>query len=95
MPAADTVWPVPLAELLGQLDGAGLDLRWMQDQTRSHQRVAAGLVAQLGAGRSAIAGEVGDRTADDLLAAHRLWSDWLGSGRVRKLAVVAEKHTGG
>ena len=95
MPAADTVWPVPLAELLGQLDGAGLDLRWMQDQTRSHQRVAAGLVAQLGAARSTIAGEVGDRTADDLLAAHRLWSDWLGSGRVRKLAVVAEKHAGG
>ena len=60
-----------------------------------HQRVAAALMAQLGAGHSAIAGEVGDRTADDLLAAHRLWSDWLGSGRVRKLAVVAEKHVGG
>jgi hypothetical protein len=28
---------------------------------------------------------------DELLAAHRLWSDWLATGRVRKIAVVAER----
>ena len=28
---------------------------------------------------------------DELLTAHRLWSDWLGEGRVRKLALVTEK----
>ena len=76
------------------LDVATVALQCCRD-TRSHQRVATALVARLGAGRSAIAGEVGDRTADDLLAAHRLWSDWLGSGRVRKLAIVAEKHAEG
>jgi|BarGraNGADG00212_1021973.scaffolds.fasta_scaffold84528_2 hypothetical protein len=29
---------------------------------------------------------------DELLAAHRLWSDWLREGRVRKIAFVAEKQ---
>ena len=28
---------------------------------------------------------------DDLLAAHRLWVEWLDEGRVRKLALVAER----
>ena len=28
---------------------------------------------------------------EELLAAHRLWSDWLREGRVRKIAFVAEK----
>jgi len=27
-----------------------------------------------------------------LIAAHELWSDWLGCGRVRKFALVAEKR---
>jgi hypothetical protein len=30
------------------------------------------------------------RALDELLTAHRLWIEWLGEGRVRKLAVVAE-----
>jgi hypothetical protein len=28
----------------------------------------------------------------ELIAAHELWSDWLGRGRVRKFALVAEKR---
>ena len=38
-----------------------------------------------------IAAQIGRRALDELLAAHRLWSDWLQEGRVRKLALVAEK----
>jgi hypothetical protein len=34
---------------------------------------------------------VGRRALDDLLAAHRLWIDWLDAGRVRKLALVANR----
>jgi hypothetical protein len=30
------------------------------------------------------------RALDELLTARRLWIEWLGEGRVRKLAVVAE-----
>ena len=32
------------------------------------------------------------RATSDLITAHRLWSDWLGSGRARKFAIVAEKQ---
>jgi hypothetical protein len=38
-----------------------------------------------------IAAQIGHRALEELLAAHRLWSDWLREGRVRKLAFVAEK----
>jgi hypothetical protein len=34
---------------------------------------------------------IGRRALDELLAAHRLWVQWLGEGRVRKLALVAER----
>lgn len=38
-----------------------------------------------------IAAEIGCRALGELIAAHRLWADWLREGRVRKLAFVAEK----
>jgi hypothetical protein len=39
-----------------------------------------------------IASEIGTQATADLITAHQLWSDWLGSGRVRKFAMVAEKQ---
>jgi hypothetical protein len=39
-----------------------------------------------------IAGQIGTRATAELITAHQLWSDWLGSGRVRKFAMVAEKQ---
>ena len=38
-----------------------------------------------------IAAQIGRRALDELLAAHRLWVDWLGEGRVRKLALVTKR----
>jgi hypothetical protein len=38
-----------------------------------------------------IAAQIGRRALEELLAAHRLWSDWLREGRARKIAFVAEK----
>jgi hypothetical protein len=38
-----------------------------------------------------IAAQIGHRALDELLAAQALWRDWLREGRVRKLALVAEK----
>ena len=35
--------------------------------------------------------QIGDQALEELLRAHQLWSDWLRSGRVRKIALVAEK----
>jgi len=53
--------------------------------------VAAGLAAAYAADSEAIARRIGRRRLDDLLTAHRLWSEWLATGRVRKFALVAER----
>ena len=91
MPGAGTVWPVPLDALADQLAGVGLHIRWMHECTRSHRQVADALVGAFLADRTAIAARLGGGTIDDLLAAHRLWSDWMRTGRVRKFAIVAGK----
>jgi len=91
MPAADTVWPVPLDELEAVLGRTGFAIRWSADLTPQHRRTAEALTAAFLDDRPAIATAVGERAADDLVAAHRLWSAWLRDGRVRKVAVVAER----
>jgi SAM-dependent methyltransferase len=91
MPDADTVWLTPLAEMLGYLESAGFDIHWQSDYTGSHQAVADSLLNAFADNAPQIAAQVGQRALEELLAAHRLWSDWLREGRVRKLAFVAEK----
>jgi len=94
MPDADTVWLTPFHELQGLLDRAGLAVRWNEDVSRSHRAVAESLLDAFAGDAPDIAAGIGRPALDDLLAAHRLWSDWLAAGRVRKLAVVAEKAAG-
>lgn len=91
MPGANTVWPIPLAELVSLLAHVGLDVSWMSESTRSHRLVADSLIESFGWERAAIAAEIGDDVVDDLLTSHRLWSTWLSTGRIRKFAVVAER----
>jgi SAM-dependent methyltransferase len=91
MPDADTVWLTPVEVLVGTLERAGFAVRWQEDVTAAHRATAAALGGAYAARADAIAGAVGARALDDLLAAHRLWVNWLGSGRVRKLALVAER----
>lgn len=91
MPDDDTVWLTPLPELLGCLGRAGLDVVWQDDCSRSHRAVADALINAFVADAENITAVIGHRALEDLLAAHRLWSDWLRTGRVRKLAFVAEK----
>jgi SAM-dependent methyltransferase len=90
MPDADTVWLTPLPEMVGHLERAGLAVRWEEDFSGSHQAVADALIAAFTADATMIAAQIGQQALDELLAAHRLWSEWLCSGRVRKLAFVAE-----
>jgi SAM-dependent methyltransferase len=90
MPDADTVWPIPLGELLAALEQAGLVVRWQEDCSRSHRAMADALIEAFAADAADIAAQIGGRALEELLAAHRLWSDWLAEGRVRKLAFVAE-----
>jgi SAM-dependent methyltransferase len=91
MPDADTVWLTLVQEMLTSLERVGLRVRWQKDCSRSHRAVADSLLTAFAADATAIAGQIGRRPLEELLAAHRLWSDWLREGRVRKFAFVAEK----
>jgi SAM-dependent methyltransferase len=91
MPDGDTVWLTPLDEVLSLLGRIGLRVRWQADYSRSHRAVAESLLEEFVADATAIATQIGRTALEELLTAHRLWSDWLRDGRVRKLALVAEK----
>jgi SAM-dependent methyltransferase len=91
MPSADTVWLTPLDEMATSLERAGLVVTWQEDHSRAHCSVAQALAAAFAADAGAIAAHIGRRALDDLLAAHRLWIEWLQEGRVRKFALVAER----
>jgi hypothetical protein len=92
MPAADTVWPVELAKLTDLLGNAGLAVTWQQEYSSAHHAVATALLGSYRADSAQIAGQIGEQATAELITAHQLWSDWLGSGRVRKFAMVAEKQ---
>jgi ubiquinone/menaquinone biosynthesis C-methylase UbiE len=92
MPAADTVWPIELTELTGVLRNAGLTVIWRQEYSSSHHAIATALLGCYRADSPQIAGQIGTQATAELITAHQLWSDWLGSGRVRKFAMVAEKR---
>jgi SAM-dependent methyltransferase len=85
MPAADTVWLVPLDELHELLVKAGLAVRWQEDWSASHRAVAESLAKAYGAERAE------DGALDELVLSHKLWSEWLATGRVRKFGLVAER----
>jgi SAM-dependent methyltransferase len=92
MPGADTVWLIELAELTGLLRGAGLTVTWQAECSSSHQAAAAALLRCYEADSQQIAAQIGTRATADLITSHRLWSDWLGSRRVHKYAMVAQKQ---
>jgi sarcosine/dimethylglycine N-methyltransferase len=92
MPDADTVWLVPLPEMLTMLADAGFSVGWHTECTTSHQAMAESLTEAYAAEAASVIAEVGERAFDELLAAHRLWVDWLREGRVRKFAFVTTKQ---
>ena len=94
MPDADTVWLAPLDEMAMSLERAGLVVTWQQDHSRAHRATAQALAGAFAADGEEIAAQIGRPALDELLAAHRLWIEWLDEGRVRKLALVAERAQG-
>jgi SAM-dependent methyltransferase len=92
MPAAETVWPVELAELTSVLRGAGLTVMWQHDCSSSHAAIATALQHCYRAESAQIADQIGTQAIADLITSHRLWSEWLSNGRVRKFAMVAQKQ---
>lgn len=91
MPDADTVWLTPLDDFVAAVRTVGLELVWQEDWSRSHGLMASALTDAFAGDAANIAREIGGRALDELLAAHRLWIDWLRDGRVRKIAAVAVK----
>ena len=91
MPDADTVWLTPLDEMVACLGRAGLVVTWQEDHSRAHRATAQALADAFAADADDIADRIGRRALDELLDAHRLWVQWLDEGRVRKLALVAER----
>jgi hypothetical protein len=92
MPAADSVWPIELAELTGMLRGVGLTVIWRQQCSTSHHVMATALLRCYRADPLRIADQIGTQATAELITAHQLGSDWLGSGRVRKFAMIAESN---
>jgi SAM-dependent methyltransferase len=95
MPDADTVWLIELARLSAVLCEAGLTVSWQQDCTASHHATATALLCSFRADSAQIARQIGTRAYTELISAHELWCDWLGSGRVLKYALVVEKPVSG
>jgi SAM-dependent methyltransferase len=91
MPDADTVWLVPFDELAASLERAGLVVTWQDDHSDAHRAIARALLSAFAAHSEDIAAQIGRRALDELLSAHQLWIEWLAEGRVRKLALVAER----
>jgi SAM-dependent methyltransferase len=91
MPDADTVWLTPLDEMVACLKRTGLVVTWQEDLSRAHRAMAQALADAFAANAHDIAAQIGRRALDGLLTAHRLWFEWLDVGRVRKLALVAER----
>jgi len=91
MPHADTVWLTPLDAIAASLERAGLAVTWQEDLSQAHRATAQALANAFAADAEDIAARIGRRALDDLLAAHRVWIEWLDEERVRKLALVAER----
>jgi SAM-dependent methyltransferase len=92
MPDADTVFPVPMSDLPAIFGAGGFDLTWQRDATCDHAGTAAALLAAYRADAEHIAGGVGTRAYSELVAAHELWVEWLGSGRVRAVELIAQRR---
>jgi SAM-dependent methyltransferase len=91
MPDADTVWLTSIDDVVASLDRAGLVVAWQEDHSRAHGETAHALADAFAADARDIAAQIGHQAVDELLVAHRLWAEWLDAGRVRKLAVVAQR----
>jgi Methylase involved in ubiquinone/menaquinone biosynthesis len=91
IPDADTVWLTSIDDMAASLDRVGLAVTRQEDHSRAHRATAHALTDAFAADAEDIAAQVGRPALDELLAAHRRWVEWLDAGRVRKLAVVAQR----
>lgn len=91
MPDADTVWLTTLSDLQSNLGSVGLRVRWLSDRSAAHRMTVDALVAAYVRVEAEIRAAGAEDVVAGLISGHRLWAHWLGVGRVRKFAGVAEK----
>jgi hypothetical protein len=91
IPRGDTVWLIEVASMLELLRANGLAVRSLRDHTLEHAACAARLGAAFADDAAAIAAALGEAALGELVRAHDRWAEWLGAGRVRKLAIVCER----
>lgn len=91
MPASDTVRLCGAAQLGASLSRHGMTVRWRQDWSREHACRADALARAFAADAAHLEAQLGRDALDSLLVSHRLWSEWLRTGRARKLAFVAQR----
>jgi SAM-dependent methyltransferase len=91
MPASDTVRLCREVALVESLSRHGMTVRWREDWSREHARRADALARAFATDAPSIEAQLGQDALDSLLVSHRLWADWLGTGRARKLAFVAQR----
>lgn len=90
MPGSHTVWLTPLDDLVDDLARVRLRVRSHREWTASHRATVSALVAAYADATTGIRHGDGRVVVEQLVTAHRLWSQWLREGRVRKHALVAE-----
>lgn len=92
MPRSETVHLVPLAAMHDLLERSGFVVRYEVELTRAHHEVAERLTRAYEARARGIGEAIGEAALTELLTSHRLWSQWLASGRARKFALVAQRR---
>ena len=91
MPAPESVWPVAMDELAAHLGSFGMQVDSLSECTDDHRAAVDGLLSAYLGLSAEIRAAGGHEVLDDVLTSHRLWSEWLREGRIRKFAVVAER----
>ncbi len=92
MPESDTVWVMPLPDLICELRGVGLRVSWLTETSATRRSIIDALIAAYTTARSEVPGSAGRETVERLLRAHRVWSRWVRTGRIRTFALVAEQR---
>ncbi len=90
MPESSTVCLIPQVAMNQVLGACGFRPLYTQNLTSAHARVAEKLWSGYSQHRASLERAMGAKGTARLIDSHRLWADWLTSGRVRKFGVVAQ-----
>jgi ubiquinone/menaquinone biosynthesis C-methylase UbiE len=91
LPNDERVWFIEEADFRELLAESGFRVTWTRDLTAGHASRTRGLVHTFERGRAAICAGMGETFWRTIVAQHRAFASWLEGGRLRKVAIVAER----